>query len=257
MGPIPSSLAGMRDPSPSVNLPGAGGVESIVRGGAKFLVSSLLIGVFVGVVLTRVVLVSPKDTYSTVPSPAASSLREASSEGRAGSAYDFEAQDINPKSVSFGKSLRLSRLYEGNGVVVNFMASWCGPCRTELPALERIHAQGMAKVVCVASNEDGGSNALVAMIGASGLTLPVLFAPVEKAEILDEHYTHQIIPTTYLIDGRGRIREVLEGARSGRMLEEEIEKVLGTAETRSARAGDQGPERSRRRAALAIARTGC
>lgn len=221
-----------------------------MRGVARLVVGSLSIGVFLGVIVMWVLLVAPKDE------DAAASLQEASSQTHAGSAYDFEAQDINPRSVSFGKSLRLSKLYEGSGLVVNFMASWCGPCRKELPVLEQIHAQGKAKVVCVASNEDDGSKALVSMIGASGLTLPVLFAPGEKAEILDEHYTHQIIPTTYLIDGRGRIRKVIEGARSGPVLEEEIEKVFGPGETRSAGADDRRLDRSRLRAALAMRRTG-
>ena len=160
---------------------------------------------FLGVVL---VLVAGTPERGTAPSAAA--------------AADFELPDINPASASYGKNVRLSALWEGRGIVLNFMASWCMPCRMELPALQAIHASGAARIACVAADEGAGTEDLLALVRSSGLTLPVLYAAPDRAAELARAYTYEFLPSTYLIGADGRIRQFIEGAKP----EEEFRRAI-------------------------------
>jgi thiol-disulfide isomerase/thioredoxin len=146
--------------------------------------------------------------------------------GPATAATDFELPDINPASSSYGKNVRLSGLWKDRGVVVNFMASWCMPCRMELPALQAIHASGDARVVCVADGEGGGTEDLMALVRSSGLTLPVLYAAPDRAAELAKAYTHEAIPSTYLIGPDGKIRQLIQGAQPEREFRRAISGAL-------------------------------
>ena len=128
-------------------------------------------------------------------------------------AVDFELPDINPASPTYGKDVRLSALWKERGLVVNFMASWCGPCRVELPALQAIHASGDASIVVVAADEGVGTEDLLTLVRSSGLTMPVLYAGGGRAEEVARAYTYEALPATYLIDAEGQIRQLLTGAR--------------------------------------------
>jgi thiol-disulfide isomerase/thioredoxin len=148
--------------------------------------------------------------------------------GTAGpTAADFELPDVNPASPSYGKSVRLSTLWKERGIVVNFMASWCMPCRVELPALQAIHASGEAAVVCVADGEGQGTEDLMALVRASGLTMPVLYADEARATELARDYTHDVYPSTYLIGPDGTIRELISGARPEEAFRQAIRSSLG------------------------------
>src|SRR5262245_3438426 len=146
--------------------------------------------------------------------------------GPATVAADFELPDINPASASYGKNVRLSGLWKDQGIVVNFMASWCMPCRVELPALQAIHASGDARIVCVAADEQAGTGDLLAMVSSAGLTLPVLYAPPDRAAELNQAYTHDVLPSTYLIGADGGIRQLISGARPEAAFREAITSSL-------------------------------
>ncbi|HEX5043898.1 MAG TPA: TlpA disulfide reductase family protein [Candidatus Polarisedimenticolaceae bacterium] len=137
-------------------------------------------------------------------------------------AADFALPDVNPASASYGKNVRLSGLWKERGVVVNFMASWCMPCRMELPALQAIHASGDARIVCVADGEGGRTEDLMALVRSSGLTLPVLYAAPDRASELAKDYVHESIPSTYLIGPDGRVRQLIQGAQP----EEEFRRAI-------------------------------
>ena len=128
-------------------------------------------------------------------------------------AADFELPDVNPASPTYGKTVRLSTLWKESGAVVNFMASWCMPCRVELPALQSIHASGDANVVCVAADEGESTEDLMSLIRSSGLTVPVLYADAARSAALARDYTYEVLPSTYLIDRQGKIRQLISGAQ--------------------------------------------
>ena len=143
-------------------------------------------------------------------------------------ARDFALDDINPRSETFGKTLELRELYGEQGLVLQFVASWCGPCRDELPDLQRLHEQGVTPIVLVAADEYGFPQSILIVAERTGITAPILFVPPNVAEKLAQFYDYEILPATYLIDREGTIREMHEGARSNGRLLAAIERELGS-----------------------------
>lgn len=141
-------------------------------------------------------------------------------------AFDFELRDINPASPTHGDTVRLSDLYRHGGLLVNFIASWCGPCGVELPLMQALHAAGEVLVVCVAADEVGGAEDVLPLVRRSGVTMPVLFASEEEARTLALHYDYTFLPATYLIDASGLVRTVFEGIVDEHSLREELAKHL-------------------------------
>lgn len=141
-------------------------------------------------------------------------------------ARDFAFEDINPASPTHGETLTLSELYAERGLVLQFVASWCKPCRDELPEIQELHASGRAEILLVAADEYGYREGVLLVAERSGLTAPILFVPQDRAEEMERDYDHQILPATYLIDRAGRIREVHEGARPMERLVAAIEREL-------------------------------
>lgn len=197
---------------------------------SKFLLGGLGLGFLLGIVLTVGVVVV---TNTVVRAQRAARARASDPAGRGGTlgttASDFALEDINPRSASFGRTLRLSEVWERRGVVLNFMASWCGPCRMELPALQSIHGSDLAPIVCVAADEGAaGTGDLLGLVEESGLTVPVLYAEGDAVERINGQYSHQGLPATYLIDPQGVIRKVIVGARPERFFRKAIVDAFGS-----------------------------
>jgi thiol-disulfide isomerase/thioredoxin len=141
-------------------------------------------------------------------------------------AHDFVLEDINPASATHGRKLALSELYAERGLILQFVASWCQPCREELPDLQALHAAGRP-VVLVAADEYGFTEGILIVAERSGLTTPLLFAGTDRTAEIEAHYAHEILPATYLIDRAGTIVEVHEGAWSREQLLAAVERRLG------------------------------
>ena len=178
----------------------------------KYLVGGIGIGVVLGVLLSAVALMG---TGWYLQGRMARQGQQGVKALQGSRAADIELTDINPASPTHGQRVRLSETWKGRGLLLNFIASWCGPCRTELPDLQAIHAAGEAPLVCLASSEmgDEGEEALVNLAKATGLTAPLLYAKGAVVEKIDAAYTHSALPTTYVIDREGVIRDVRPGAR--------------------------------------------
>lgn len=143
-------------------------------------------------------------------------------------ARDFTFEDINPASPTHGQRLTLSELYADKGLVLNFMASWCGPCWTEAPHLQKLYAAGEAPVVGMAADEYGAPLEIFLDRAARfELTMPILFVPPEATAELERYYDHEMLPATYLIDSDGGILLVLQGAVPSDRLRAEIRQGLG------------------------------
>ncbi len=141
-------------------------------------------------------------------------------------ARNFQFEDINPRSESYGQQLELHKLYAEHGLVLQFVASWCEPCREELPHLEELYATGRAPVVLVAADEHGYPESILIVAERSNLTAPILYVPPEETEQLARFYDYEVLPATYLIDRQGVIRQVHEGAWSVQRLTAAIELEL-------------------------------
>ncbi len=121
----------------------------------------------------------------------------------------FPAPDFTLPAVS-GGALRLSDL-RGKVVLLNFWATWCVPCRTEMPAIEALYQRYKARGLDVlAVNLDVLSTAGVEVfVKEVGITFPIILDPSWAAA---RAYRVFGLPTTYLIDRAGNVvvREVGE-----------------------------------------------
>jgi peroxiredoxin len=135
---------------------------------------------------------------------AATSLASSSLEGRA-------APDFALKS-STGENLRLSE-YRGEVVMVNFWATWCGPCRQEMPLLDELY-QRYQRVGfnLLGVNIDDDSRRAMQMISELGVNFPVLFDARKEVSKL---YEVEAMPVTVLIDREGNVRFVHHGYKPG------------------------------------------
>ena len=143
-------------------------------------------------------------------------------------AQDFTFEDINPASPTHGDTLTLSELWADEGLVLNFLASWCGYCWKELPHLQKMQDAGEARVFGMAADEYGEPRGLLlSMVERAKLTIPILWVPEERVAWLEQHYDHRMLPATYVIDRSGEIRRVMQGALPAEAIREEIARGLG------------------------------
>lgn len=125
-----------------------------------------------------------------------------------------------------GEELRLSQL-RGQPVLVNFWASWCPPCKAEMPAIQRAYQdyqdQGFIVLGVNAANQDDREEAL-AYLARQNLTFPILFDEGGRAAQL---YQVRALPTSFFVDARGIIREVVVGGpMSEALLEVRVKQLL-------------------------------
>ncbi|WP_166245394.1 peroxiredoxin family protein [Paenibacillus turpanensis] len=121
-------------------------------------------------------------------------------------APDFELLDMK------GNTVRLSQ-YRGKNVVLNFWASWCPPCRAEMPHMQRFHEddQGENTVVLGVNLTSIENNANDAKAFAEQLALTFPIVLDSKGEVMNA-YKIRAYPTTFFIDGHGIIRRAFFGA---------------------------------------------
>ena len=124
--------------------------------------------------------------------------------------YDL-APDFTLKSRS-GDNLRLAE-QRGNIVLVNFWASWCGPCREELPKMEALQQsyQDLGFTVLAINVDDNPAKA-ENLLRDVDVTFPVLFDPQGK---VSQQYDLSAMPTTVIVDRDGNARLTHKGYKSG------------------------------------------
>jgi thiol-disulfide isomerase/thioredoxin len=142
-------------------------------------------------------------------------------------AADFTFEDINPASSTHGQEITLSEEYADEGVLINFLASWCNPCWQELPILQAMANAGYMKVLGMAADEYGaGPEGVLIMAKRKGLTLPILWVDAEQAVELEKRYTYQMLPSLYFIRSDGTIASLIEGAVSPERIHKEIARAF-------------------------------
>jgi peroxiredoxin len=113
---------------------------------------------------------------------------------------------------STGKPLALAD-FRGQIVLLNFWASWCGPCRQEMPILEQLNHQYHAKgVTLLGINVEPDSAAAVDWLKATPVTFPILFDTDSKVSKL---YEVAGMPNTVIIDRKGQVRYIHRGYAAG------------------------------------------
>lgn len=118
--------------------------------------------------------------------------------------------------------------FAGKPVILNFWASWCPPCQSEMPYFQEAFLEHGDEVSFIMADLVDGSreteSAARRFIAEKGYTFPVYFDFTGKAAT---DYGVMSIPTTFFIDGNGIVRAFHLGAMSREMIEEEIQGLLG------------------------------
>ena len=121
------------------------------------------------------------------------------------------APDFTLKSMN-GPNLRLAE-QRGRVVMVNFWATWCGPCRQELPQLNRLYEKyRSAGLVVLGVNLDDDQRKANDLAGQLGLKFPVL---LDTDKAVSRLYGVSAMPSTLLIDRDGKVRYVHLGYLTG------------------------------------------
>ena len=121
------------------------------------------------------------------------------------------APDFSLKS-STGENLRLSE-YRGEVVMINFWATWCGPCRQEMPLLDELYDRYQrVGFNLLGVNIDDDSSRAMKMVADLGVSFPVLFDARKEVSKL---YQVNAMPVTVLVDRDGNVRHVHHGYKPG------------------------------------------
>ena len=128
-------------------------------------------------------------------------------------APDFTLNDLAAKPVTLSS-------FKGQIVLINFWATWCGPCRIEMPAIERRYAaledQGF---VVLAVDVDEPITDVGAFVHDLNLTFPVLLDP---GATVNDLYRVRGLPTTFIVDRDGMISQL----HIGLMTEDQLDGYL-------------------------------
>jgi peroxiredoxin len=114
--------------------------------------------------------------------------------------------------VMDGPNLRLKE-QRGRVVMVNFWATWCGPCRQEMPQLNRLYEKYKASgFVLLGVNVDDDQHKAAEVAAKLGVTFPVL---LDTDKAVSKLYDLSTMPSTVLIDRDGKVRYVHRGYLTG------------------------------------------
>lgn len=122
-----------------------------------------------------------------------------------------------------GESVRLSD-FRGQKIMLNFWATWCAPCRAEMPDMQKFYDEKDIVVLAVnltTSRFDEAEN-VEPFVDEYGLTFPILLDVDNEVADL---YQIKPIPTSFLIDTSGKIHNVAYGALNYELMVQEFEKM--------------------------------
>src|SRR5574341_62851 len=118
-----------------------------------------------------------------------------------------------------GTSGRLSD-YRGQVVLLNFWATWCAPCREEMPALQAYYDDHRDQgFVLLAVNAGESADLARPYIEEYGYTFPVV---LDRDGALFDYFAARGLPTSFVLDGQGRVRYQHAGILNRQVLEEQV-----------------------------------
>lgn len=118
---------------------------------------------------------------------------------------DFKLKDINGRDTAFYS-------YKGKVILLNFWATWCGPCKAEMPSLNNLYKSLRDKgFVVVGISVDTSEKPVRTFINDNGITFPALMD--SDREVSFDLFGVIGLPTSYLIDKNGVVVEKFMGER--------------------------------------------
>lgn len=135
---------------------------------------------------------------------------------------DFPAPDLQLHDIT-GKPVSLSD-YQEQVVLVNNWATWCPPCRQEMPILDAYYRDHRHQNFVIVAIDAGDAADLVAdFVNQNGLSFPVWVDPSSSAL---KRFRNNYLPSSYLIDKEGQVVMVWSGAVTRESLEQNITPIL-------------------------------
>ncbi|WP_420628580.1 TlpA family protein disulfide reductase [Candidatus Leptofilum sp.] len=133
--------------------------------------------------------------------------------------------------TAVGQSVVLSEIVDqaggvGQPVVLNFWASWCAPCRVEMPSLQQASVRYNGRAAFIGINQGEDWSTITEFGNEYNVSYPLLFDPDNRVSRL---YEVNSLPTTVFIDQHGVVREVVIGILSEAVLQSRVEAMLSEA----------------------------
>jgi peroxiredoxin len=126
---------------------------------------------------------------------------------------------------SLGEAVSLHDL-AGQPVVLNFWATWCAPCRVEMPALQQASVAYNGRAAIIGINQGEARKNVTDFAAEYRITYPLL---LDTDQQISQLYEVRGLPTTLFIDANGTVREVVIGAVTEAVLQDRIESLLAEA----------------------------
>lgn len=119
-----------------------------------------------------------------------------------------------------GKKVQLSEL-KGKKVIVNFWATWCPPCKAEMPHMQNFYEdfsdEENVEILAVNLTSEDKEESVQNFVQDYGLTFPI---PLDSEGVVGETFQAITIPTSYMIDTKGRIQNKIVGPMDENMIKD-------------------------------------
>ncbi|TYR80578.1 TlpA family protein disulfide reductase [Priestia megaterium] len=180
----------------------------------KKVIASLLLAALVGFALWQGVLSEEAANENDLTDYKDLNIKDGQAEPVTGETYGLEpGKEAPPFTLTNleGKAVKLSD-YKGKKVILNFWATWCPPCKEEMPDMQKFHEKYGKEVQILAVNltsSEGSKEGIKSFLNEHHLTFQVLLD--EEDTVATKSYRVVTIPTTYFIDEEGKIAKRING----------------------------------------------
>lgn len=173
-----------------------------------FAIVGLFLGIFVGITVHNL-------WQSNQENPGETDLlfRRALKAGDL--APDFTLPSLDGNQVRFEE-------FQGTAVLLNFWASWCGPCRLEMPAIQERFNTHAPELAVLAVNIGESADTARNFSDELGLTFPVV---LDEGGLVQKEYTVNALPVTFFIDEKGYVRARHVGILSESLLDKYLVEI--------------------------------